>query len=371
MIVDIDYASFYPNIAIKNNLYPEHLGTGWCDSMDDMFHERIRVGKKTAEGNAYKLGLNGGYGKSNDKHSPFLDPQYTMAITINGQLMLCMLAEQLMKVPGLRMIQINTDGLTYICPKQHVDYCMKVSEWWEALTKLELEHVKYSKMIIRDVNSYMAVKTNGDIKRIGAYAYERADENPATRELPWHKNHGAIVVAKAAEAHMVHGKDIAQFIINHAKTEPWDFLLRAKAPRSARVLACETDTKVVTPYVDDINTVTLHDGESLVPNITRYYVSTSGVYLTKVMTPTAVQIENWNTVPHWYHVDTGAHKCAKKAPSRKWVEGTKPSEMPPMRRIGIDSGHRVTVCNSIPGELVLTGLDVSYYVKAVEKLVIT
>lgn len=45
--------------------------------------------------------------------------------------------------------------------------------------------------------------------------------------------------------------------------------------------------------------------------------------------------------------------------------------MPPMRRIGIESGHWVTTCNSIPGELELHGLDVSYYVKDVEKLVIT
>lgn len=213
-------------------------------------------------------------------------------------------------------------------------------------------------------------KQSGKIKRVGAYAYERADENPATRELPWHKNHGAIVVAKAAEAHMVHGKDITQFIINHAKTDPWDFLLRAKAPRSARVLACETDTKVVTPYVDDIDTVALHDGESMVPNITRYYVSTDGVYLMKLMSPTAKQIENWNTVPHWYHVDSGIHKCTKKAPSGKYIEGTKPSDMPPMRRIGIESGHRVTTCNSIPGELELPGLDIGYYVNQVEKLVI-
>lgn len=44
--------------------------------------------------------------------------------------------------------------------------------------------------------------------------------------------------------------------------------------------------------------------------------------------------------------------------------------MSPMRLIGIDSGHRVTVCNNMHGKLVLTGLDVSYYVKAVEKLVI-
>lgn len=44
--------------------------------------------------------------------------------------------------------------------------------------------------------------------------------------------------------------------------------------------------------------------------------------------------------------------------------------MPPMRRIGIESGHRVTTCNSIPGELELSGLDISYYVNQVEKLVI-
>lgn len=370
-LIDSDVASYYPNIGIVNKLYPAHLGEGWCDAMDSMFHERLRVGKKTAEGNAYKLGLNGGYGKSNDKHSPFLDPQYTMSITINGQLMLCMLAEQLMKVPGLRMIQINTDGLTYVVPKQYVEHCMNVSKWWETLTKLELEHAYYSKMIVRDVNSYIAVKTDGGVKRIGAYAYVRAEEDNSTRELPWHKNHSAIVVAKAAEAHMVYGKDITQFIINHAKTDPWDFLLRAKAPRSARVVTCESNEKVVTEYVDDIGLVELRDGETLVPNITRYYASIDGVYLYKIMKPTTVQIDNWNTVPHWYHVDTGAHKCAKKAPSGKWVEGTKPSDIPPMRRIGIDSGHRVTVCNSIPGELVLTGLDVSYYVKAVEKLVIT
>lgn len=226
-------------------------------------------------------------------------------------------------------------------------------------------------MIVRDVNSYMAVKVEGGVKRIGAYAYERADENPATRELPWHKNHSAIVVAKAAEAHMVHGKDIANFIINHAKTDPWDFLLRAKAPRSARVLACQSNSKVVTEYVDDIDTIDLLTGERVVPNITRYYVSNEGEYLFKVMKPTALQFENWETVPHWYHIDTGTHKCAKKAPSGKWAEGPKPTEKPPMRRIGIESGFKVEICNTIDGDLTLPGLNIDYYVKATEKLVIS
>lgn len=370
VIIDSDVEAFYPDVSIKNDVYPLHLGMGWCHSMTDMKAQRKELGKKSAVGQSFKLGMNGGYGKSNDKHSPFYDPQYTMTITINGQLLLSMLAEQLMKVPGLRMLQVNTDGLSYKCPREYVDHCMNVSKWWESLTKLVLEHAYYEKMIIRDVNNYIAVTDSGKVKRIGTYAYVRAEEDISTRELPWHKNHSAIVVAKAVEAHMVHGKDITQFIINHAKTDPWDFLLRAKAPRSARVAACESNEKVVTEYVDDIGLVELREGETLVPNITRYYASIDGVYLYKIMKPTVVQIDNWNNVPHWYHVDTGVHKCAKKAPSGKWVKGTKPSGMPPMRRIGIDSGVKLTLCNTIVGELVLRGLDINYYVRQVEKLVI-
>ena len=45
-----------------------------------------------------------------------------MTITLNGQLLLCMLAEQMMKVPGLEMIQINTDGMTYRVPDEYVDW---------------------------------------------------------------------------------------------------------------------------------------------------------------------------------------------------------------------------------------------------------
>lgn len=198
------------------------------------------------------------------------------------------------------------------------------------------------------------------IKRKGCYNYD----------LGWHQNHSSIVVAKAAEANMVHGKDITQFIIEHAKTNPWDFLLRAKAPRSARILAGQTNDKVTTPYVSDIDSISRNEGERFVPNITRYYVSTNGEYLTKIMTPTSLQIDNWNNVPHWYHVDTNAHKCAKKAPSGKWIEGPKPSEMPPMRRIGIESGSRITECNKIVGDLTLPNLDISYYVNQVEKLII-
>lgn len=155
-IIDLDVASYYPNLAIKNRIYPAHLGEPYCDISDDLFHERQRVGKKTAIGGAIKLALNTAYGNSNNEYSFLYDPMYTMKITINGQLSLCMLVEQLIKVPGLRMIQCNTDGITFHCPVEYVGHAHNLRLWWEQLTKLELEETRYSRFFIRDCNNYIA-----------------------------------------------------------------------------------------------------------------------------------------------------------------------------------------------------------------------
>ena len=119
-LVDVDVASFYPNLGIKNKLYPAHLGPQFCDAYEGVYHTRKQYQKGSAENGAYKLALNGAYGNSNNAYSPFFDSQYTMSITINGQLLLCMLVEQMLKIPDLRMIQANTDGITYLCPKEYL-----------------------------------------------------------------------------------------------------------------------------------------------------------------------------------------------------------------------------------------------------------
>ncbi|CAH9015741.1 coil containing protein [Vibrio phage 393E50-1] len=364
---DSDVASYYPNIGIKNKIAPEHIGEAWCDAMDWMYHERLRVGKKTTEGNGYKLALNGSYGKSNDEHSVLCDPQYTMSITINGQLLLCMLAEALTEtVPEFEMVQINTDGLTYTFPDEHESLVDEICEWWEALTKLELEHVDYRMMAIRDVNNYLAVTMPevkegkikpGYVKRIGAYAYTRAEESAATRELPWNKNHGGIVVAKAAEAALVRNENIEMFIRNHAKVAPLDFMFRAKVPRSAKLVGVRDRGWGM-------------KSEVTLSNITRYYVSTSGVELVKIMEPTQSQMLKWQTTPHWVHKVSGEHKCAKKAPSGMWKETSRPTEIPADRRIGIEAGRKVTECNKMTEEaLSLIDVDIKHYVAETRKLV--
>lgn len=258
-IWDWDVASFYPNLGISNRVFPAHLSESFCDIYKSVYDMRQGYKKGTAENAMLKLALNGVYGDSNNKYSPFYDPQYTMSITINGQLMLCMLAEWL-GAGAVKMIQANTDGITVMVHKKHVEWMKEVAKAWEQRTGLELESVQYAAMFIRDVNSYVAVKKNGKgIKRIGAYAYVTPLEDPTTRELGWHKDHSNRVSIMAAEAQMVHGVPVDEFIRGHR--DPFDFMLSVKVPRSSRLM----------------------HGDERAQNTSRYYVSTDGAQLTKFM----------------------------------------------------------------------------------------
>lgn len=350
-IVDVDVASFYPNLGIKNKLYPAHLGEQFCDAYLNVYHTRKTYPKKTPENEAFKLALNGAYGGSNNEYSPFLDPFYTMSITINGQLLLCMLAEQMLKVPGLRMIQANTDGITYLCPHEYLEHTRQVCRWWEQLTQLELEEALYNRMFIRDVNSYAAEAQDGSLKRIGAYAYETARENPGTREVPWHKDHSALIVPKAAEAALVHGADIREFITGHA--DMFDFFLRTKVPRNS----------------------TLEWGGERVSNIVRYYISHNGKPLEKVMPPNgpAGEYKRANKLTDSYFNSV----MAEIGPG-VWDERihTKNKSVYEERRSGINTGWGVTLCNDLDDLLVapdggspMMDLNYEWYIKEAEKLV--
>lgn len=249
----------YPNIAISNNVYPEHLGIEFCSIYQDVYEQRKSFPKGSTENAMLKLALNGVYGDSNNKFSPFYDPQYTLSITVNGQMSLCLLAEQLMEIPEMRIVQVNTDGITIAYPREHEELYMQICNAWQKQVKLQLEYADYSKMIIRDCNNYLALYTDGKIKRKGAYQYEG---------LGMHQNQGGLVIPMAAEAYMLHGTDILEFLKSHKNK--YDFMLRTKVPRSSRLI------------------LRFEDGtEEAQQNICRYYCSTKGGKLVKIMPPLA------------------------------------------------------------------------------------
>jgi hypothetical protein len=155
LIENRDVVSYYSNIAIRNRFYPEHLTEKFCDVYEWIYNERIKHKKGTPENAAYKLALNGIYGASNSEFSPFYDPKYTMSTTINGQLLLSSLAEKILEVDGVVMLDCNTDGLCYKMPRSKEGDVDSVCAEWEKSTHLTLETSRFNKIYYRDGNSYI------------------------------------------------------------------------------------------------------------------------------------------------------------------------------------------------------------------------
>lgn len=295
MILDIDVTSLYPSIAIGQGYYPEHLGKQFVSTYRTLRTQRIGYKKGSAENAMLKLALNGVYGASGDKFSIFYDPLFTMKITIGGQMMVLKLVEWILSLGYVKIIQANTDGITLYFPRNVRDQVERICTNWEHMTNLTLESVQYSKMAIRDVNNYLAVSVDGKVKRKGAYEHD----------MEWHQNASALVIAKVAEQVLVHGKPIRETVIDWP--DKMDFMLRVKVPRSSHLLW----------------------GETPVQNTCRYYVSTEGQSLTKVMPPLAKKPDHW-------------------------------------RRIGVESGWTVCVCNDLRDATM--PINYEYYINEVEKL---
>lgn len=299
----LDVASYYPNMAIANRVHPEHLGETFCDVYKGLYEERKRWPKSTPQNAALKLALNGVYGDSNNQFSPLYDPAYTMAITIGGQLSLCMLMGALIDHCNAEIVMANTDGFEYVIDVDMFDRADRIVERWEKVTGLTMEGDTYSVMYIRDVNNYTSVTESGNVKTKGAY------EVVPYEKLGWHKNHSAMVVAKAVLHELVEGGDAKDYILNHS--DPYDFMLRTKVPRNSRLV------------------LEKEDGEVLLQNICRYYPSHKGGRLVKIMPP------------------------------------LKPGE--DERRLGIDVDYTVVPCNNMSE--FNWDIDYSYYLDAAEKLI--
>lgn len=262
-IIDLDVASLYPSIAVTNKLYPQHLGSAFCDVYEGILKERI---KAKSEGNssisdALKLSLNSVYGKSNDINSFLYDPLYTLKTTITGQLFLLYLAEKLVdSISDLLMLQINTDGLTIKIHKKYEDIVYKISKEWEDFTNLKLEFAYYSKMWIVDVNNYGATDGN-KIKNKGRFEVDKVVGN----EPAYHKDNSFRVIPLALQRYFADNIPVEQTILNHR--DIYDFCGRQKFTK---------DSYGDIVYIDyDKNNNPFQKIEKQ-QRVTRYYISNNG-----------------------------------------------------------------------------------------------
>lgn len=258
VVKDADFASWYPHLSFEYGVYPHHLGFEFCPIYKAMYDERKSYPKSNPVNYALKIALNGSYGNSNSEYSFMYDPKFTMRVTINGQLYLCMLGEQLLKVPGLRIIQVNTDGITMHVPRIYSDHVDDLIKWIETVTRVSMETVTYSRMTVLNVNTYIAesasyeylrggewlheswfkdndVKTDGYEGReiIGDYSGKRKRKKAymLAKDKQWHQDRSYEIVAIAANAALMDGEDIRATIENH--TDIFDFMIMVKVPKNS------------------------------------------------------------------------------------------------------------------------------------------
>lgn len=258
VIVTSDVTSYYPNLAIRNRFYPQHLTDIFCRVYEDIFNERKLYPKGTPENYGLKIALNASFGKSNDNYSFFKDLKYLLTTTVNGQLLIAMLCERASELGQILMA--NTDGIEILIHKDKVQEYYDLCAKWERFTRLELEHNMYKKMVIRDVNNYRAIFHNENQEVDEDKEYEKG---VFKIDKMLYEDFSMMVVKKALAAYYEKDIPIRKFIREHK--DIFDFYIRLK-----RKSGLKTYIKYVSG--NNVNQIELS-------KTTRYYASTSGGYL--------------------------------------------------------------------------------------------
>ena len=183
ILSDFDVASYYPNIMLMADATPRlggDKGRKFIEEFKKIYDARIlakRTGNKKVA-NALKIVLNGTFGKLGNLYCSFFAPELMLAVTITGQLNLMCLICELEKIKGVKIRSANTDGILVEHSPKNRDKVLKVFAANSKRTKFEYEETQYKKYAAKDVNNYLALKTDGSIKAKGIYASNNPDANP-------------------------------------------------------------------------------------------------------------------------------------------------------------------------------------------------
>lgn len=201
-IKDIDVTSYYPNLILNMGMYPDTMGPHFLTAYRAILDERVtakRAGNKVKDA-TLKITLNGTFGKTSSRYSVLYNPKMMLYTTLTGQLAVLMLIE-LFERGGIHVISANTDGIVVKYHKDKEPLRKRIVEVWEKVTNLSTDETDYVSIHSRDVNSYYAIKPDGEIKRKGAFA-----------SLTLNKSPNAEVCADAVAAFLCHQTPLEDYI---------------------------------------------------------------------------------------------------------------------------------------------------------------
>ena len=289
IIMSSDVTSFYPNLVIRNSWSPGHFpAKDFCELYEWFFDERVKIPKSNPMNFVYKIILNSIFGQSNEQHSFFYDPELCMRITVNGQLTLIMLYEMIMEeIPNAIGIMQNTDGVEIKIPRKYKEKYLEICARWENLTKLNLEHDTYQKIVLADVNNYIAMHEFKSVsiddwsnlkQKNPHYIFKVKDSDfvyaPVKmkgrfdyHDLALHKNKSKLIIRKALHAYFLNDILPDSFLKDKANHNILDFCMGIK---------CKSGWNMFSYYASKGNI-----NKDIIQKVNRYYVSNKGCKIVK------------------------------------------------------------------------------------------
>jgi hypothetical protein len=271
-IIDRDVASYYPSIILRQQLAPSHLGATFLSVYEGLVRRRLDAKKRkdSVTNEALKVVINGSFGKFGSKWSTLYSPDLMIQVTVTGQLALLMLIE-LLEDQGIRVISANTDGIVIYCHKSKKDMLNAIIQMWEYLSGYETEDTHYRSIHSRDVNNYVAVKTDGEVKQKGAYSFV------GSKKSELEKNPTAYVCIDAVLAYLTenrpidvtigHCRDVTRFICVRTVKGGANYGTQYLG-KSVRWYYAKNETRTIN-YASNDNKVPLTDGARPMMQLTK------------------------------------------------------------------------------------------------------
>ena len=211
--VHFDIASFYPSLIVNYNVAPAHINEGcfvklvrWLrDTRVEAKHstEDIIDGiPKDVLAQALKIVINSIYGKLGFEAGDICDRLAVLNVTINGQLLIMMLCEEL-ELNDIEVVSANTDGIVVKLYKHKKELFDKITADWCEKTKFGADSEEYLCYVNRDINNYLIQELNGKISYKGAL-------NPKMYAIDLSKGYDMPIVAQAVVNYFIDNKPIME-----------------------------------------------------------------------------------------------------------------------------------------------------------------
>lgn len=209
--VHFDISSFYPSIIVEYEISPAHMNTGIMVKLVKWLRDTRILAKHSIEdfidkipkdilSLVLKIVINSIYGKYGFDKGDLCDKLAVLKVTINGQLMIIMLCEEL-EMNNIEIVSANTDGIVVKLYKKDKKLFDQITNDWCKRTKLSADSEEYLYYVNRDINNYFVQELNGKFNSKGAL-------NPKMYLADLQKGYDMPIVAQCVVDYFLYNKSI-------------------------------------------------------------------------------------------------------------------------------------------------------------------